>query len=91
MQYISTEYRGPSNFRGSRIIARTSYGKARVTVPYDHALTTENNHRAAAQALAKKLNWHGKWVEGGGERGNVYIRLMAGGCFNDGFTVQGAI
>jgi hypothetical protein len=90
MQYIETEYKGPSNTRGSRIIARSSYGRSKVTISYDPALSTEENHKAAAMALATKLQWHGQWIGGGGERGNVYVRIMPHSQFNDSFTVMEA-
>lgn len=55
MQAIQTKYHGPSNVRGSRIIARASAGS--VIVGYDHRLDIEENHKAAAHALAVKLDW----------------------------------
>ena len=60
MQAIETEYRGPTNTRGSRIIARAQAG--RISVPYDHALDFVENHYAAARALVVKLGWLGSWV-----------------------------
>ena len=55
MQAITTRYHGPTNCRGSRISARAQAG--RLSLPYDHALTLDGNHEAAAAALAGKFNW----------------------------------
>jgi hypothetical protein len=55
MQAIRTRYYGPTDSRGSRIIARCGGGS--VTMPYSYALNTEGNHAAAAQLLLQKLNW----------------------------------
>jgi hypothetical protein len=52
MQAIRTQYKGPTDTRGSRIVA-TSY-KARSTFPYDHELDIDTNHRRAAELQAAK-------------------------------------
>ena len=50
---ITTTYSGPTDTRGSRIIAK---GAGRqLSVPYDYALDAVDNHAAAAQALAAVL------------------------------------
>lgn len=61
MRYaISTKFHGASNFRGSRITAtcRITSKPTRVTVPYDHAKTSDDNHKAAAVALCEKRVWN---------------------------------
>ena len=58
MQAIRTQYKGPTNTRGSRIIA-TSY-KSRTVIPYDHELSAEDTHRRAAELHAVKA-----WVTPG--------------------------
>lgn len=73
MQYIITTYHGPTHHRDSRIIAKTSGGKMSETVYYNYAKNTETNHHLAAETLAKKLKWPGKWIAGSGEDGNVYV------------------
>jgi len=55
MQAIQTKYMGPTNTRGSRIKATAEAGS--ITVGYDHALSSEGNHNAAARALCEKLGW----------------------------------
>ena len=55
MQAIKTRYRGPTNHRGSRIIASAQAG--RLTVPWDYEHDVEENHRLAAIALCEKFAW----------------------------------
>ena len=52
MQAIRTQYKGPTDTRGSRIVA-TSY-KARSVYPYDHELDSDTNHARAAELHAAK-------------------------------------
>ena len=52
MQAIRTRYKGPTDTRGSRIIA-TSY-KCRTIMPYDHELNIDVNHERAAALHAGK-------------------------------------
>ena len=54
-QAIQTKYHGPTNSKGSRLTATAAAG--RVTVPYDHALDLDDNHRAAALAFCDKFGW----------------------------------
>jgi len=64
-QAIRTQYHGPTNYRGARIIA-TSSGGDRVTISYPYELNSEDGHRKAAQALIDKLSWGhcGKFASG---------------------------
>lgn len=66
MQAILTRFLCPTNTRGARISAQCAAG--RVVVHCAHALTGEENHQAAAQALRVKLGWsedrYGKLVTG---------------------------
>lgn len=62
MQAITTKYLGPTNYRGARVKATCEAGS--VTVSWDHALGSEENHDAACRALALKLGWHGQWLGG---------------------------
>lgn len=79
-QAIVTKYIGPTNFRGSRIKATASAGN--VTVSYDPALNSEDNHLAAAEALANKFGWlENATLHGGGMpdgSGNVYVMVHKG-------------
>jgi hypothetical protein len=62
MQAIQTKYHGPTNTRGSRLTAKCDAG--RVVVSYNHSMNGQQNHRAAAIALAAKLDWDGDWQGG---------------------------
>lgn len=83
-QSIQTRYMGPTNYRGSRVKARSSSGLS-LTVSWNDALDTDANHATAAQALARKLKWDGRWIAGGGPdgKGNVYVLDDS-----DGFMVE---
>jgi hypothetical protein len=62
-QSIITRYYGPTNTRGSRIVAQTTSGK-RKSMGYRHELNGSDNHLEAAKALAQSLNWYGKFQGG---------------------------
>lgn len=83
MQSISTKYFGPTNNRGSRVKAIASGGES-LTVGWRHDLNHDENHRLVALALAKKLNWSGRWIGGATKTGSVYVRDSRNG---DEFTV----
>jgi hypothetical protein len=59
---IITTYRGPTDSRGSRIVV-SGGGPRRVslTVPYDHALSAEANHAAAAAEFVQRRHG-GPWA-----------------------------
>lgn len=89
MYAIETYYLAPTNTRGARIKARVMGGRTAdggparsITLPWDHALGTSENHAAACEALATRLGWSGEWVEGGGPQGSsvwVLARPTHGG------------
>ena len=54
MQTITTTYKGPTNAKGSRVMVK-SWLKNKA-FSWNHALNTEDNHKAAAQALVDELN-----------------------------------
>jgi len=70
-QAISTKYLGPTDHRGSRIKATCEAGS--LTLPYDYALNTANNHAAVGVALARKLGWTGTLSIGGTKAGYVLV------------------
>tara|TARA_R100000808_G_scaffold260_3_gene1576 strand:- start:6939 stop:7196 length:258 start_codon:yes stop_codon:yes gene_type:complete len=63
MQSIITSFLGPTDHRGSRIIAKTS-GGFKKTYPYDHRLSGEKNHASASLSLLKVLDWEGELIGG---------------------------
>lgn len=73
MQSIITKYHGPTNVKGSRVSARASGNGVKVTLSYDHALSAEGNHMAAAQALMAKLDWQGHYIGGHTQDGMVFV------------------
>ena len=72
-QAIVTKYYGPTNTRGSRIKATAAAGS--VTVSYNCGLSQGDNHKAAAEALARKFGWVGTYARGGMpcEGGDVFV------------------
>lgn len=94
--FIRTRYHGPTNARGSRISA-TTIGGRRVYVPYDHALSMEQNHTAAARKAAALIAWDvprvwgGVWVASG-EYGYMAMGTVRGEStdyFGAAFTDEG--
>lgn len=69
-QAITTKFLGPTNHRGSRIKAYAQAGS--ITVPYDYALNSDDNHKAAAFALAQEWGWAGHWLGGSLPSGTGY-------------------
>jgi len=63
MKSIVTTYHGPTNNRGSRIIADDGDGN-RINLSYEPAGSSEDNHQAACRALCKKMKWRGR-LQGG--------------------------
>ena len=67
---ITTKYLGPTNKLGARVKATCQAGNVIMDWDYDH--DQAENHRAAAAALAAKVNWDenypdmfGGWIETG--------------------------
>jgi hypothetical protein len=73
MQSILTRYHSPTNTRGAKVSA--SGCRARVTLAWDDALSTEGNHKRAAQTLMSKLGWAGDFIGGDLPRGMVFVAL----------------
>lgn len=70
-QAIVTKYLGPTNHRGSRVKATAQAGS--ITVSWDHALSVEDNHKAAARALVTRWGWDGDWHGGATPDGGGYV------------------
>lgn len=77
-QAITTQYLCLTNFKGSRVKATAAAGS--VTLHWDDALNTDDNHMKAAQALANKFGWRGRWFGGSLPKGmgNVYVQCEDG-------------
>lgn len=68
MQALTTKYLEPTAKHGARIIAKCDAGK--ITVTYEHAISSAANHKIAAFQLLCKLekaapgSWKGNWSSG---------------------------
>jgi hypothetical protein len=76
-QAITTRYFGPGNVKGSRVKATAVAGS--VTLHWDDALNSFENHTKAAVALARKYEWSGRWYGGAPHHENGYVFV----CSND--------
>lgn len=80
-QAINTKYFGPTNTRGSKIIATSASGHR-----HTMACAYENHeHIRAAQALAEKLGWQGRWAGGATKEGYCFVCIAEGAA--NGFFV----
>jgi hypothetical protein len=70
-QAIITKFIGPGNVRGSRVKATAEAGS--ITLEWDDALNSPQNHAAAAKALAARLEWYGEWHGGGTKDGYCFV------------------
>jgi len=92
MVAIETKYVGPSNVRGSRIIATTESGH-RVVISYPQELSGEAAHRKAAVELCKRKFHHEpgdhsceRLIAGGTKKGYVFVFLpLSCQCSSDAF------
>ncbi len=75
---IVTRYVGPTDSRGSRIIARAE-GVSSVSIGYADELTSEQNHAAAASKLAARYGWRGDFVSGGMPDGASVVHVSDDG------------
>ncbi len=85
MVAILTKFIGATNSKGSRVKAFTESGLS-VTVSWDHALNSQDNHAAAAKALCAKMDWHGTYVGGGTKTGYAFVDVKR--AFGASFVVK---
>jgi hypothetical protein len=78
MQTITTSYAGPTNTRGSRVLVK-SWLKNKA-FGWDYSLSSEANHKAAAQQLVDVLNVD-RVAKG---YGDFQWSIVAGGSMPDG-------
>lgn len=72
MKAIKTTYLGATNTRGSRVKA-SDLDRNQITLSWNYALNSDENHIAAARALCDKMKWEGKTVMGGFPDCNVHV------------------
>jgi hypothetical protein len=77
MKAIKTKYKGPTDTRGSRIIASDEDGN-KVTISYPYELSGEDCHRKAADALCVKMGWTGALIGGSLKNGYVFVFVFEG-------------
>jgi hypothetical protein len=86
VQAIATHYLGPTDKRGSRIVARAAAG--RIVVSYDPRHGVERNHAAAARKLAERFGWAGRYEQGGAPDDSGYVFVQPDPA--SGFTIDRA-
>lgn len=77
MKAIRTRYYGPTNTRGSRIVASDG-DHNRISIPYPHDLTSDDAHEKAAYALMAKMNWPNTLIGGGFANDNYWVMIPRG-------------
>jgi hypothetical protein len=78
-QAIQTKFLGPTNSRGSRVKAFASAGS--LVMGWDHRLNPEQNHRAAAEIFANRMNWIGSYAAGTLPNGDMVFVLVEEGTY----------
>lgn len=86
MQAIETKFIGPTNFKGSRVTAKCQRGST--IIDWDHSLSTEGNHEAAAKALIEKFVTEDRLKVGTLSRDNPWSRPRATGVLANGNFVH---
>lgn len=76
MKAITVKYHGPSEVRGSRLIARDMDGNTFTLDEFDH-LSREDRYRAAAAGLCRKMGWTGTLAHGGTKDAEVFVFVTA--------------
>lgn len=71
-QAIETRFLGPTNTKGSRVVA-VSCGGSRLITDWDHAMDASENHIAAANRLAARLEWNGQMRTGTLKNSYVHV------------------
>ena len=72
---VFTEYRGPTDTKGSRIVAKIAGSGKRFIISWDYALNPGDNHDAAAIEACKRMRWSGK-LRGASIAGGGYVYIL---------------
>lgn len=86
MQAITTKLLPPTNFRGTRIVARCAVGSLTIPYPYEKEGSSIDVFAVAAMALVRKLGWVKNHPETD-DRQNGYVGAWVGGQTVDGCRV----
>ena len=65
---------GPTNTRGSRIIASDADGN-RVSISYPSAYSSDTAHEIAAYMLMEKMDWPNELIGGGYAHDNYWVMV----------------
>lgn len=82
LQAIRTHYLPPTNFKGSRVVAKCHAGN--ITVGWDHALNADENHLAACEALKQRIHARNMTKYGTPKAGRAWTNPTHAGCLPDG-------
>lgn len=74
MKAIETYYLQATSTKPTRIKAVEPDGIG-ITMPWDHGIDADANHRAAQRALCDRLGWTGNMIGGHTKRGMVWVFL----------------
>ena len=77
---IQTKWLSPTNFKGTRIKAKTASGIS-IVRSWDYTLTAGENHARVAEELQKKMKWDSDWygkLAGGQNADGSYTWIMMG-------------
>jgi hypothetical protein len=66
VRICTTKYFGPTETRGSRVKATHVTTRKSVTLPWDHALDSHDNHATAAAAVLGREPEFSSSIDGGG-------------------------
>ena len=84
-QAIETHWIPVTNRKPNRVKAVCNAGK--VILSWDDGLNAPDNHRRAAETLARQKGWTGRW-HGGAVRGNGYCFVIETGDVRDLFAIE---
>lgn len=74
MKAIRVKYFGPSNCKGSRLIASDGDGNRKeIGYPYGFSAGSVELYWNGAKALIEKMGWHGNWIGGYDGEGWVFV------------------
>jgi hypothetical protein len=74
MKAIRTRYYGPTNTKGSKIVA-TDGDRNSISIGYPYGLNSDEGHELAAYLLMQKMGWTNELV-GGGFQNDMYWTMV---------------
>ena len=74
MKAIRTRYYGPTNTKGSKIVA-TDGDRNSISISYPYGLNSDEGHELAAYLLMQKMKWNNQLV-GGGFQNDMYWTMV---------------